>query len=825
MVATVESAADHNVSPDGSARRQARATSVRAWVLLAALIAGIGIIGIAYAARSVANSNAAKARATFAQSSAQIAAGLQLALGRERDLVITGSAFFLENPTATIVQFRAWAASLRVLERYPELLSWGEILLVPRAGVGAYVARYVPAASRAVFQPLPAGARPYYCFAAAVERRSVQAELPAGVDYCAGTTLVSGRASGQSTYGAAQIGGQRILALNIPFYRGGGVPATTVARRAGFVGWMGITLKSHAILSTALAGHAGIAVALSYHGPTPTSNLSSANAVFRAGRVPRNAQSVSLGVAPGWTVRTFGAPVAGGIFSNPSATAILLVGVALSLLAGLLALVLGTGRTRARRLVREQTAELRDKAGELLYQAMHDSLTGLPNRALIMDRIEQLLARARRTGTTGAVLYVDLDEFKNVNDTLGHAAGDKLLVAAAGRLQSTLRAADTIGRMGGDEFVVLIDGAVLDAGPEFAAERLLDVMRQPFELEPGGPAITVSATIGIAIGDRSSAGELLRDADVALYQAKAGGRNRYQVFNADAQTRAGNRIELEFDLRSALARGQFHLVYQPIYNLDDLALVSVEALLRWDHPERGRVGPDDFIPILERTGQIREVGHWVLLQACQQAVMWRGKGSDLSVSVNVSAVQLDSDAIVDHVRDALQTTGLIARALIVEVTETALMRNADATAERLRSIKRLGVKIAVDDFGTGYSSLSYLQKFSVDCLKIDRTFIDALSESPESRALVRTLVELGRSLGLTTLAEGVETTRQLDQLRGEDVNEVQGFLMSKPLEAAAFEKQILKPSLERRSGASDKKPPARKRQPQRLDHSIRDRPR
>jgi diguanylate cyclase (GGDEF)-like protein len=458
----------------------------------------------------------------------------------------------------------------------------------------------------------------------------------------------------------------------------------------------------------------------------------------------------------------------------------------------MLVLVLGTGRAIARRLVAEKTEELRDQAGELRYQAMHDSLTGLPNRALIMDRIEQLLARSRRTGMTGAVLYVDLDEFKDVNDSLGHAAGDKLLVAAAARLQSTLRAADTIGRMGGDEFVVLIDGSALDAGPEFAAERLLDVMRQPFELEPGGPAITVSTTIGIALGDRDSAGELLRDADVALYQAKAAGRNRYQVFNADAQTTAGSRTELEVDLRSALARQQFDLVYQPIYDLNDLTVVSVEALLRWRHPDRGTVQPD-FIPILESSGQIREVGHWVMLQACQQAVTWRRAGSTVAVSVNVSAVQLDSDAIIDHIRDALDITGLAPEALIVEVTETALMRNADATAERLRAIKKLGVKIAVDDFGTGYSSLSYLQKFPVDCLKIDRSFIETLTASPESRALIRTLVQLGRTLGLTTLAEGVETTDQLDQLRGEHVNEVQGFLLSKPLDAATFETQILAP--------------------------------
>jgi diguanylate cyclase (GGDEF)-like protein len=791
--------ADRVVSPGAPPLVSAALRSWR-WLLVALVVTGLGVAGSISAADSVASSNAARSRDAFVQSAAAVASSLRLALQRERDLVITASGFFLGDPNATTAQFRAWAASVRALKRYPELLSWGEILLVPSADVGAFVARFDPVSSPRAFTPLPPGSRRYYCFAAAVERRTVQEALPVGLDYCAGTALLAARSSGQLLYGAAEIGGKGSVALNLPFYRAGAVPRTPAARRAAFAGWIGITLKASTILEAALAGHAGIAVAFRYASAKSSSEESAANAVFRAGRVPKDAQSASVPVASGWTARTFGAPVADAVFAYASAAAVLLGGVGLSLMVGLLVLALGTGRARARGLVAEQTEELRDQSRELRYQAMHDSLTGLPNRTLIMDRIEQLLARARRTGTTGALLFVDLDEFKSVNDTLGHAAGDTLLIAAAARLQSTLRADDTVGRMGGDEFVVLINGAVSDTGPEFAAERLLDVMREPFELEPGGALVTVSTTIGIAIGNRDSAGELLRDADTALYQAKAAGRDRYAVYSAAAHTSAGNRTELEFDLRSALARDQFHLVYQPIYNLDDLTVVSVEALLRWRHPNRGLVPPDEFISVLERTGQIREVGHWVLLQACQQAARWRSKGSELAVSVNVSAVQLDGDAIVEHILAALDITGLEAGALIVEVTETALMRSADATAERLRAIKKLGVKIAVDDFGTGYSSLAYLQKFPVDCLKIDRTFIDTLTASPESRALVRTLVQLGRALGLTTLAEGVETTDQLDQLRDEEVNEVQGYLLSRPLDAATLERQILAPVREQANG-------------------------
>jgi diguanylate cyclase len=435
-----------------------------------------------------------------------------------------------------------------------------------------------------------------------------------------------------------------------------------------------------------------------------------------------------------------------------------------------------------------------NKTEQLRHQALHDALTGLPNRALIMDRIEQLLVRNRRNRTTGAAMFVDLDDFKNVNDTLGHGAGDRLLVAVAARLASTLRDADTIGRMGGDEFVVLIDGATLDVAPELVAERLLDVMHQPFDLDEASLPLMVSISIGIATGDRSTAGELLRDADVALYQAKAAGKNRYEIFHPEMHTKISRRTDLEFDLRSALAADQFRLVYQPIYNLDDLTVIGVEALLRWDHPTQGLIMPDEFIPILEQTGQIREVGRWVQRTACQQMATWHARGDTLDVSVNVSARQLDHDSIIDDIRDALHVSGLDAKWLIIEVTETALMHNVEATARRLHAIKELGVRIAVDDFGTGYSSLAYLRRFPVDCIKIDRMFTNAVTSSPESKALIRTLVQLGKDLGLTTLAEGIETTDEMDALRGASVDQAQGFLMARPLSPEALETQLLAPT-------------------------------
>jgi diguanylate cyclase (GGDEF)-like protein len=464
----------------------------------------------------------------------------------------------------------------------------------------------------------------------------------------------------------------------------------------------------------------------------------------------------------------------------------LLVGIVLSVLLGAVTYLLGTGRARWRVLIDERNNELE-------FQALHDSLTGLPNRALIMDRIDQLLARNRRAGTVGAALYIDIDDFKIVNDSLGHETGDRLLVAVAARLSSTLRGADTIGRMGGDEFVVLIDGSEPMVAPELVAERLLDVMQEPFELDGSLTSLHANTSIGIAVGDRATGGELLRDADIALYKAKGEGKNRYEFFHPKMQSEIGRRIRLEFDLRSALAGDQFRLVYLPIYSLDDLSVVGVEALLRWMHPVEGLLGPDEFIPILEQTGQIREVGLWVLQQACTQMAVWHSRGDTLNLSVNVSGRQLDDDRIIEHIRHALQTSGLPPSALIVEVTEGALMRDEGAAACRMRAIKDLGVSVAVDDFGTGYASLAYLRQFPIDCIKIDKSFTSAIAASPESLTLIRTLVQLGKDLGLKTLAEGVETLGEMDVLRADRVNEAQGYLFAQPLDPEMFESHLLRP--------------------------------
>jgi diguanylate cyclase (GGDEF)-like protein len=425
---------------------------------------------------------------------------------------------------------------------------------------------------------------------------------------------------------------------------------------------------------------------------------------------------------------------------------------------------------------------------QIRFQAVHDTLTGLPNRALILDRTEQMLARARRSYVPVAALFIDLDGFKEVNDTLGHAIGDQLLHAVAARLAGIMRESDSVGRLGGDEFVVLVEGSTMDAGPELVAERLLSVLRQPFELEDAtcGP-LSLTASIGIAAGARSSATELLRDADVALYGAKAAGKDCYVMFRPEMHTMVQDRLLLEMDLREALAAQQYFLVYQPIFNLASGAPTGVEALLRWRHPTKGVVQPDDFISILELSGLITAVGRWVLTEACRQGARWHQLGYQLDISVNVSARQLETDDVIRDVTSALTSSGLDPRSLIVELTETAIMRNMPDVVRRLLALKALGVRVAIDDFGTGYSSLAYLQQFPVDSIKIDRSFISSMADSPEAGVLIRSLVQLGKTLGLETLAEGIEATGQYAQLVREHCDSGQGYLFGRPLETGAVE--------------------------------------
>jgi diguanylate cyclase (GGDEF)-like protein len=461
---------------------------------------------------------------------------------------------------------------------------------------------------------------------------------------------------------------------------------------------------------------------------------------------------------------------------------------------------------------RRMDDELARHQEELAFVATHDELTGLPNRAMIMDRCEQMLLRARRYDTQVAALFINLDNFKNINDTLNRAAGDELLQAVTARLDCVVRATDVLGRLDRDDFVVLAEELSPTAGPELIAERLLEALKEPFRLAGSQDArLTVTAGIGIAMGERASAEELLRDANIAMHQAKWTGKDRYALFEPGMQDSIRDLLALEMELRDAVENDEFFLVYQPTFDLRDLSPTGMEALIRWNSAARGVVQPNDFIPLLEETGLIIDVGRWVLRAACRQGATWRKAGHPIGVAVNVSGRQLDTDEFVTDVREALTESGLDVGALTLEITETSLMQNTEVTARWLTAIKALGVRVAIDDFGTGYSSLAHLQRFPVDALKIDRQFISRLTQSPVGEAVIRTLVQLGKALSIETLAEGIEQEQELSLLRLEQCDSGQGFLFARPLDAGAADAFLQgwandrTPSLTRRRRRSDRR--------------------
>ncbi|MGZ4331968.1 MAG: putative bifunctional diguanylate cyclase/phosphodiesterase [Solirubrobacteraceae bacterium] len=587
--------------------------------------------------------------------------------------------------------------------------------------------------------------------------------------------LATARDTGQVVTNPPPVGGLPTLVLDAAVYRRGVTPTTVSQRRSGLVGWAVATFDLPRLLDLEQTDRVSVAL---YH-----RNPGQANVLLdRVGPSIGGDAMVStrtLWINGPWTVEIRGQGLTSHLSPAQQSALVFTIGSLVSLILFLLISVLGRSRARALALLEEKTVQLR-------HQAMHDSLTGLPNRTLALDRAEQMLARARRAQMPIAALYIDIDGFKHINDRFGHAAGDEFLRIVAGRLERVIRESDTAARLAGDEFVVLLDASSLDVGPQLVAERVLEVLRESYDMgDEIGRQLSVTASIGVAHGLRGSAQELLSDADVALYVAKSEGRNRYVVFESGMDTVAQDRLTLKMDLADALESDELYLVYQPTFDLRSERPTGFEALLRWRHPKRGVIGPDVFIPIAEETGLIVPIGRWVLHEACRQAARWRGEGHQLGISVNVSGRQLDNDGLIDDVRDALQDNGLDAAALTLEITETALMRDADASAHRLGALKALGVRLAIDDFGTGYSSLAYLRQFSVDSLKIDRSFIRGVAASSESAALIHTLVRLGKTLNLETLAEGIEDHEQLRALQRQDCDMGQGFLLARPLEVEA----------------------------------------
>jgi diguanylate cyclase (GGDEF)-like protein len=435
-------------------------------------------------------------------------------------------------------------------------------------------------------------------------------------------------------------------------------------------------------------------------------------------------------------------------------------------------------------LVFRDVSAARAMAQQIAHAAEHDFLTGLPNRLLLNDRIGQAIILAERNKDKVAVLFLDMDGFKHINDSLGHSAGDKLLQSIANRLRNCVRAPDTVSRQGGDEFIVLLQGVNQPEDAAVAARRLLDSVAESYSMGQHNLHITTSIGVSLYPDDGPDAETLIKNADTAMYQAKEHGRQSFQFFKAEMNVRAVERQSIEEDLRRALERNEFALHYQPKIDLATGAITGVEALLRWTHPTRGSISPAQFIPIAEDTGLILPIGAWVLREACTQAQAWVEAGLPMgTIAVNVSAIELRNADFLREMLSTLCDSGLDPRSLELELTESVLMKNSGSAASVLQSIREKGVRIAIDDFGTGFSSLSYLRKFPLDALKIDQSFIRQIVTSSDDTAIVSAIISMGQSLKLRVIAEGVETTEDLTFLQQLKCDEAQGYYFSRPVPA------------------------------------------
>ncbi|HSA99916.1 MAG TPA: EAL domain-containing protein, partial [Anaerolineales bacterium] len=443
-----------------------------------------------------------------------------------------------------------------------------------------------------------------------------------------------------------------------------------------------------------------------------------------------------------------------------------------------------------------EVAERKVIEQELTYDSLHDAMTGLPNRVLLMDRLGQAIEYYKRRTEYGfAVLFIDIDQFKVINDSLGHLAGDQLLISMGRRMRASLRSSDTVARLGGDEFAILLEITGDKNSALLVAEKVQEAINLPFKLD--GRELHITASIGIVMNMEGydSPEEVLRDADIAMYQAKASGKARFEVFDVKMRSQAFSRLEMEQELRTALEKQQFRLYYQPILSLKSNQVVSFEALIRWHHPKRGLLAPGEFLSIAEASGLIMSIDNWVLNEACAQLKEWHERYpsfQNMSINVNVSSRQFSQPNFVTEVIEALQWTHLKPEALKLEITENVLINNYAAANKVFAQLRDLGIQLQIDDFGSGYSSLGYLQHFPISGVKIDKSFIDGMGKGRKGTELIRAIVSMTRELDMEATAEGIETDEQLSELKGLLCSFGQGFLLSRPLDKEAAEAVLVK---------------------------------
>ncbi len=733
-------------------------------------------------------------RETFHATAQDVGEKVEILMRRDTDFVMTLRALLTMRPGLGQSEFGAWYRELEGPTKEAGSIGTALVRPVRASQLGSFLAeRRGDGAFRAVVKGkivgVAPGRGPYCLMSSTVAMKALDEPLAHDVqgDWCLQDTPLGG-VMAPIQKAAADSGEVLVFRAALPqpttffetaVYRRGARLRTVAQRRSALTGWIVSTFDTHTMIQRAIGQHSHLSLAL-YHSDPGGPPLLIDSAGSSPGPDPHGFRE-SFSVSGSWSSQIIGTVPASGLSAWAQALLVLVGGTLAASLLAALALVLGRSRERAYALVRERTSELR-------HQALHDALTGLPNRALALDRAAQTLAISRRRGVPAAALYVDVDGFKHINDTFGHAAGDLVLKTVAERLRSAIRESDTAARLGGDEFLVLIEDATEDAAPERVAQRVLEALRRPYEVETEiGHRLSLTASVGIASGLRDSAEELVRDADLALYRVKATHRGGYAAFEPAMEEAARHRMTLEMDLAEALERDELFLHYQPIFDLRTEDVTSVEALLRWQHPRLGLLAPSEFIGLAEDSGLIVPIGRWVLHEACRAATRWHAGGFNVGIAVNVSARQLDTDQLLGDVREALATSSLDPTSLTLEVTETGLMRDPSANANRLRLLRELGVRIAVDDFGTGYSSLAYLYELPVDAVKIDRTFVTGIATSNQSAAFVRALVQLGKALNLETLAEGIEDRDQLSRLQREHCDLGQGFLLSRPLDTRGIE--------------------------------------
>jgi diguanylate cyclase (GGDEF)-like protein len=717
-----------------------------AWAAVAALCVVLGAIASVLGARAVARNDTSSTRTAFAQSSKAIGTTVKLAIQRQEELTVAAATYFAANPKATPAEFGRWVTWARTQRRYPELDALG---LLPAP-------------------PAPAK----------TSGSSAKASTPPV--HVSPAQLLS-RDTGLSIYRQISAGHRPALAIQTPVYRGDVTPHTVFGRTAASVGWLRTVLVPGAMLGQVLTGHPGYALTVTYR--NGTSNL-----VYSSGAPVAGAQSASSNLNDGWTVTSFGPAADTSVFDNANALAVLIGGILLSVLLGLLVDVLGAARMQTPAPAEKGTAEAAQDDPDALTSGgiphdkhLYEPVTGLPNRELTLDRAERMVARAGRdSGMLAGALFVDIDQLHEVNEKLGGAAGNQLLKIVGERLEDVVRAGDTVGRLDGDEFVVLVESAARGVRLDSLAQRMIEALHKPIELDDFGPSFVLTASIGVAFGRYATPEDLLRDAHVALASAKAAGKDRYTLFNANMRTVIEGRAVLEAELNTALAERQFFLLYQPIYDLRTRRVAGLEAQIRWQHPTQGVLAPDAFIPLAEETGLIVPVGRFMLESACTRAAAWDVAGHRVGVSVKVSAHQLNRDGFATDVRRALQQSGIEPSLLTLEIPETAVMRDLSAAAGRLGELKALGVSVAIDDFGgSGYAHHADLRQLGLDSLRVDRSSLAASEDESYRTWLLEAIMLVGRDLQLTVVATGIETHEQMTTLQSIGCTMAQGALLGK----------------------------------------------